>query len=554
LLDSAIIHRDTNMTKVKKQPRQQVSKNPPLRQHQKDALDAIGKVIRKEGGRGKIILPTGTGKTRIEAETVCRLITDEPEVFVVLSPRILLAYQQLDNFLDIISRNGIAAEYMMVHSGGLNSAEYERKLLKLGFDFPEEIGSTTSTQDIFNSILSARRNNMPLVAFSTYHSVGRLADAISRAGAKAKAYIYDEAQYCVTSGDFQNTTEYDADFKFFFTATEKLTNASDGLGMNNENKFGKLLFTEKPKVLIERGEMASIAIHLVGAREQMEENDYESMAAVVVNAFEKHRTVLRAHSAAPDSIGPKMIVVCNKQDSLRGIMRSKVLKRFKFANQQTNLCALSSDFGIEINGELTPRANNKNKEILLSKMRKWSLEEEAIVLHVDMIAEGIDVPGVTAVLPFRGLEKIKFLQNVGRGTRLIDEDRTRLISGEIKPKDWANYVKPFCWLILPVLSNEYYDQKRRYTDWITALRADYGFTSNELVVIDNIVAPPQPTPLDDMLGGITRRFSTGDNLVTEIIHAIEEADALTDFMEHCFAFNTLTPSQQITMLKEIYGA
>jgi hypothetical protein len=465
-----------------------------------------------------------------------------------------LSYQHLDEITDIITKNKFLCDFMEVNSGGLNSAEYERKLLKLGIEHPDEIESTTSTAAIVKVMTSAKNKNIPLIICSTYHSVARVDEAARLAGIKIQSYIFDEAQYCVSSGDFQNVPNFDSFFKFFFTATEKWTDSNDGLGMNNEEKFGKLIFIEKPRTLIERGEMASVSIHLVGTRGQtIGDNDYESMAKVVIDAFDKHRTVMKGYSSNPDVIGPKMIVICDKQDSLKGIMRSKTLKAYKLANQQVNLCALSSNFGIEVNGEFTPRANNKNKEWLLAKLRKMKSEDEVIVFHVDMIAEGLDVPGITAVMPFRNLGKIKFLQNLGRGTRLISADRVRLYLGEMLPKDWIKYIKPFCWLILPVLSSEYYDMKRRYTDYIYALRSDYGFNPNELIVIDNIVAPPENIPLPDMVGGKVSKFFTGKGLIEEIIHGIEDGEAMSKFMDNVFAFNTLAPTEQIALLREIYA-
>ena len=157
-------------------------KNPVLRQHQIDALVAIKKVLNKGEGRGRIVLPTGTGKTRVEAETICEMIKRSQKVgvwggvHVVLSPRILLAYQQLNEFLNIISKNGFACEYMVVNSGGLDSTKYEKELLTLGFD-PKEIDSTTTTATIINNVNTAKRDNLPLVIFSTYHSVDRVDSA-----------------------------------------------------------------------------------------------------------------------------------------------------------------------------------------------------------------------------------------------------------------------------------------------------------------------------------------------------------------------------------------
>lgn len=127
------------------------------------------------------------------------------------------------------------------------------------------------------------------------------------------------------------------------------------------------------------------------------------------------------------------------------------------------------------------------------------------------------------------------------------------IQGEIMPKDWAKYVKPFCWLILPVLSDDYYDQRRRYSVWINALRADYGFNSSEVVILDNIVGPPLKDTMDDMVGGQARKFFTGKGLIEDIIHSIEDNEAVGEFMDNAFTFQTMKKEQQIALLREIYS-
>ena len=539
--------------------------NPVLRQHQSDALAAIQLFIEKREGKGKIILPTGTGKTRIEAEVVCRIIKYAQEkgewggIHVILSPRILLAYQQLDEFLKFIGREGINCDYMVVNSGGLDSKRYEEKLLKLGLNNLEEIDSTTSKDVIVGKVLMAEKKNIPLIIFSTYHSVDRVEKAAGESGLEVYSYIFDEAQYCVSGGDFQNTLDFDSCFKFFFTATEKITDDENGNGMNNEVKFGEMIFTEKPRTLIERGEMASVAIHEVGAvGKGIKRNEYESMAKAVFEALDAHRVVLKRFSFRPKEIGPKLIVICDSQSSLYGIMQSKIKKAYMRSHPSVNICALSSDFGIEVDGEFKPRANNKTKEFLLATMKKWKSKDEAIVFHVDMIAEGLDVPGITAIMPFRSFSKNKFLQNLGRGTRLINVDRIRLYSGEISPKELMSakkggkYVKPYCWLILPVLSEDYIDMRARYREYIYTLRADYGFDSKELVIIDNVGSPP--------IGVQPLKWTKQDKgLVKELVHTIENEEemrklrhAADEVIEHSDFVNVIKENVTVRMGSEMF--
>jgi hypothetical protein len=264
------------------------------------------------------------------------------------------------------------------------------------------------------------------------------------------------------------------------------------------------------------------------------------MASAIVLAFDKHKEVVKKFSFSPTTIGPKMIVVCDCQSSLEGIMNSKVMKEYKTSHQTVNLCGLSSNFGIEINGNKKPKANNREKQSLLKEMRGWKSADEAIILHVDMIGEGIDVAGITAIMPFRNFGKIKFLQNIGRGTRLVKNDRERLYREEILPADLKSsdkggkYVKPYCWLVLPVLSSDYKDTKERYAKYILTLRKDYGFDTSEMVVLTS-------GPGEDWPEGEKKKEKK--TAFFGIVNIIEELDIIEEEIkidEATHTLNTLT--------------
>jgi type I site-specific restriction endonuclease len=79
--------------------------------------------------------------------------------------------------------------------------------------------------------------------------------------------------------------------------------------------------------------------------------------------------------------------------------------------------AFSSSMGYYVNGLDVTR-----KEAL-DRLRALSDEDSAIILHYDILTEGIDLPNVTGILPLRELCKVKFLQTAGRAARLQHEDR-----------------------------------------------------------------------------------------------------------------------------------
>jgi hypothetical protein len=58
--------------------------------------------------------------------------------------------------------------------------------------------------------------------------------------------------------------------------------------------------------------------------------------------------------------------------------------------------------------------------------------------------------------------------------------------------------------------------------------------------------------MKDLVGQKERRFLTGKDLIEEIIHSIEDAAAMTEFMDNEFSFKGMSTKKQIELLQEIY--
>ena len=110
--------------------------------HQLEVLEVL-----KSNAKGKIILPTGTGKTWIQALDLANRITEKNEfsVYVVVAPRIMLSYQLLNENKKIMYPRGIDARYLCVHSGGKSEDSHDMEILRLqnNIDY-SEVSSTTS--------------------------------------------------------------------------------------------------------------------------------------------------------------------------------------------------------------------------------------------------------------------------------------------------------------------------------------------------------------------------------------------------------------------------
>ena len=104
--------------------------------------------------------------------------------------------------------------------------------------------------------------------------------------------------------------------------------------------------------------------------------------------------------------------------------------------------------------------------------------QEIIVIHYDILTEGIDVPGLTGVLFLRNLKKSKFIQTLGRVARLNILDRKLIDDKIITPNDLDKMNKPYAWIILPAIKEEDKDKVANLEYLIEELR-DYGFDPKE---------------------------------------------------------------------------
>jgi superfamily II DNA or RNA helicase len=92
-----------------------------LYDYQLDAVTAIDK-----NDKGIVCMPTGTGKTFVQASVIAKEIQKNKGKFgtyVINAPRIMLSYQLLKEVYSFLVYAGIDARYMSVHSGGSNDLE-----------------------------------------------------------------------------------------------------------------------------------------------------------------------------------------------------------------------------------------------------------------------------------------------------------------------------------------------------------------------------------------------------------------------------------------------
>ena len=112
-------------------------------------------------------------------------------------------------------------------------------------------------------------------------------------------------------------------------------------------------------------------------------------------------------------------------------------------------------------------------------------QEDAILLHIDILTEGMDLPAITSILLLRNLNEISLFQTLGRGLRLTKADRQGLYSGAITKEQ---FVKRYAYLILPLhfekMDTSCEDMKRTIQDVV----GTYGIPVEEFLPPDGFKA------------------------------------------------------------------
>ena len=156
----------------------------------------------KDVGRATLVLPCGTGKTRVSAHVVDRLCADG-DLAVMLVPSIALIPQARQAYLATLRHAGRQPVSIAVCSdrtaGHVTPRDEERRTddptADTGHTHATELGCRTaqSEAEVRNFIEHDCRNDRLNVIFSTYQSAHHVAEALRRAKRHAEVLVCDEA-------------------------------------------------------------------------------------------------------------------------------------------------------------------------------------------------------------------------------------------------------------------------------------------------------------------------------------------------------------------------
>jgi|LakMenEpi03Aug12_release.lakeMendotaPanAssembly.Ray.scaffolds.fasta_scaffold70472_4 superfamily II DNA or RNA helicase len=365
-----------------------------LREHQDEIISDL-----KKQNRGIIVSPTGSGKTICIMEDTKRFLSPQ-NVILVVSPRLLLSQQlmiEFDNYLH---------DYEFHHREiSSQSQRFNRigKKVKIQSEYP-----TTKPDDIVETYEKSKKQNLPLILFSTYDSLRSVIDS----DIPINVAYFDEAHNSTKSNFFSDVKEISKKAKncFFFTATPRYSRSGtkNGPGMHNESVYGKIITQVSYKYLVDKGYIVPPYLHHQQSTSCIkdcysEQVDFQTIKENV-EYYETHFQDAQAHK----------ILYC-----MRGT------KNIKDLISKTNFQQWASEKGYHVlsvdsknGGYFDGKYMRKEKFMDLLKTLGEDTNTKLLVLHYEMISEGIDIKQFTGVCFMRSNANDIFItQTIGRCTR-----------------------------------------------------------------------------------------------------------------------------------------
>lgn len=497
-------------------------------QHQKDCLDEM---IMEDCLT--ICMPTGTGKSRvIYGDMLDHLKLDTFDTFVIASHRLLLNVQHFNELFTTFEILATKIGFIFVGSSGVDLTDIQtnisinQKLASEKLNYPDLITTCLSSDDIKKYVDEHHAAKRDVIIITTYHSLDKLKDV------DIHSIYCDEAHFLATpkeAAQFKDNFEkIQAKRKFFFTATPKDLvipidvideNDTESFLMNNTNIFGKRIGISF-KEAINECLIVKPYVHLMELRGFKDTKKYSSgsnYAKVILDGFRQHENTLEH----VEECAGKILVKCPSVEFIW-----KIKKELENKKPEDIHIFAGASWNPDGNPYYMNNESVSGKTKFLRLLQELKPNEKCIILHYDILSEGIDVPGITGVM-FLSKElpsKPKILQTIGRSTRLLKSDREAIRNGAISKTDYHKMIKPNCAVILPILSNEMKHSAENIAKIIISLRDQFGFKPEVYIEKgEDVSKGKRDTDLDGIndLDEVDQKFS-GIGAVNHYIEILDE--------------------------------
>jgi superfamily II DNA or RNA helicase len=386
-----------------------------LRPHQQTAMDALS-----QHSKGIVVMPTGGGKTNVGIfDAVRQFQSNISKTIVVVSPRILLAEQLSSEYLEFITN----ANVLHIHSGETRHF------------------STTKPNVIRNWYEQAQGHKL---IFTTYNSLQQL----QRAEITVDTIYMDEAHNSIQRHFFPAVEYFSAEAErcFFFTATPKYSNVIGKAGMNDTEVYGSIIAKVPAPQLVQNGyiippKVICKQMRLSVKGEDIAQRDCEYLLDLILNP--KQVTVTEGLVDYSNSVD-KVLICAKATKHIIGLLSETDFAE-QLAEEGYSVMHITSKHGAFIDGDKV------NREVFFDTLNEWGkdADKKFVVLHHSILAEGINISALEAVVFMRSMDIVGIGQTVGRTLRLHPQDAAGIRSGALVAGALDSYTKSYGLVICP---------------------------------------------------------------------------------------------------------
>ena len=352
------------------------------------------------------MFPTGGGKTNVGIfDAIQEFLSETPQTIVVVAPRILLAEQLSSEYLEFITN----ARVLHVHSG-------------------ETHHFSSTRPNVIRTWVEATQGHK--LIFTTYNSLQQLA----KADIEVNTIYFDEAHNSVRRDFFPAVEHFsqEANRCYFFTATPKYSATISKPGMNDTAVYGSIIAKVPAPELVENGyiippKVIATQMRLSVKGEDIAQRDCEYLLQVI--------------SENPVN---KILICAKATKHIIGL-----LSQTDFANQLAeegySVLHITAKHGAFIDGQKV------NREVFFDTLNAWGkdADKKFVVLHHSILAEGINISALEAVVFMRSMDIVGIGQTVGRTLRLHPSDAAGIRSGALVAGALESYTKSYGLVICP---------------------------------------------------------------------------------------------------------
>jgi superfamily II DNA or RNA helicase len=372
-----------------------------LRPHQQIALDAL-----RQNDKGICVFPTGGGKTNVGIfDAIQEFLKETAQTIVVVAPRILLAEQLSSEYLEFITN----ARVLHVHTG-------------------ETHHFSSTRPNVIRTWVEQTQGHK--LIFTTYNSLQQIA----KADINVNTIYFDEAHNSVRRDFFPAVEHFsqEANRCYFFTATPKYSATISKPGMNDTAVYGSIIAKVPAPELVENGyiippKVIATQMRLSVKGEDIAQRDCEYLLQVI--------------SENPVN---KILICAKATKHIIGLL-SQTDFADQLAEEGYSVMHITAKHGAFIDGQKV------NREVFFDTLNAWGkdADKKFVVLHHSILAEGINISALEAVVFMRSMDVVGIGQTVGRTLRLHPSDAAGIRSGALQAGDLASYTKSYGLVICP---------------------------------------------------------------------------------------------------------